>query len=247
MNTLYSSVVAGLLMVTLSVTNAACKKEPVAKTPDPQRAAKSEQNRKIATATQKLVAATVNGVAVNMRELIREMNLIVQKHTVPDEKAAMISTKKIKQKALDNLIFRELVHQEAARQGVTVDQGEVEAVLSETRKQLGSEEEYRRYLDQKEITEADLRKRIERGRCFELMTAKVIYQQIKIDEREVRAEYDKNKSSYVQESRQMSYEDAAGLIRRTLILRTGAAKMKEWDRNLRKNAEIVIAGNDKER
>jgi len=246
MNTLHSSVVAGVLMVTLSVAGAACKKEPVAVTPDPQRDAKREQGKKIAEATQKLFAARVNGVDVNMRELIREMNLVAQKYTVQDEKTAMVSTKKIKQKALDNLIFRELVLQEAARQGVTVGQNEVEAVFSQLRKQLGSEEEYRRYLDLKEITEADLRKRIERGRCFELMTAKEIYQKVKIDEREMREEYDKNKSSYLNASRQLSYEEAAGLIRRTLTLRTGAEKMKEWDRSLRKNAKIVIARNDVE-
>jgi hypothetical protein len=93
MHTIYSSVVAGLLVVALSVTGAACKKEPVAMTPDPRRDAKSEQSRKIAETTQKLVAARVNGIDVNMRELIREMNLVAQKDTARDEKTAIISTK----------------------------------------------------------------------------------------------------------------------------------------------------------
>lgn len=246
MNTLSSSVVAGLLMAMLSATGAACKKEPVAAAPDAQRDAKRGQSRQIAEATQKLVAARVNGVDVSMRELIREMNLVSRVSTDLNEQTFPASTKKIRKKALDNLIFRELVLQEAARQGITAGQNEVEEVFRQLRKQLGSEEEYRRYLDLKEITEADLRKRIERGRCFELMTAREIYQKVKIDEREMRAEYGKNKSAYLNASRQLSYEEAAGLIRRTLTLRTAAEKMKEWGRNLRRNAKIVIARNDGE-
>ncbi|HEX9020121.1 MAG TPA: hypothetical protein VF903_02545, partial [Nitrospirota bacterium] len=92
------------------------------------------------------------------------------------------------------------------------------------------------------LTEAELKKLIERSHLFEIITANEIYSKIKIDEKDMRAEYEKNKSIYKDSSgKQMEYEQAANLIRRKLTAEAGAAKQKEWEKELRKNAKIVIA------
>jgi len=231
---------AGLLLTALVLNEAACTKEPAAVSADPERTAKREQSRKIAEATQNLVVAKVNGVVLNMQELIHEMNIIAREYTGKKEKAILGSTEKIRKTALDNLIFKELAIQESVRLGIDVSPGTVDTVIGQMKTQM--KEGFADYLKEKEMTEADLRTRIERGRRFELVTAREIYQKIAIDEAAVRKEYDKNKNAYKNgTSRELTYEEAALIIKRKMMAQVGEEKRKEWEGKLKKNATIVIA------
>jgi hypothetical protein len=77
-----------------------------------------------------------------------------------------------------------------------------------------------------------------------MVTAKEIYQKIKIEEKDIRAEYEKNKGAYKRGDKQLSYEEAAPFIKRRLIADAGAEKKKEWGNTLRKNAKIEIEKDD---
>jgi hypothetical protein len=117
----------------------------------------------------------------------------------------------------------------------------VDTVVKLMKEQTGSAEEFKKYLDERQMTEADLRKRIERSHQFEMITGKEIYQKVKIDDKDIRADYEKNKSEYKNTSgRQLSYEEAANFIRRKLMSQKGADMKKEWAKKLRQNASVVI-------
>lgn len=245
MKNIYFTIMAGLLTVAITLTGSSCKKKEQAEAPpplSPEQQARMEIIKKGAEDAKKVNAAEVNGVEITMLELIREMNKIAPKYVKGDEKAAPGTTAKVKQEALDNLIFAELAVQEAIKQGITVSPERIDEVVQLMKKQTGSSEAYQEYLDGLGITENELKKRIERSHRLELITAKEIYQKIKIDDKDIRAEYEKNKSVFKDGSgKPMLYEDAAQIIKKKLIAEAGAVKKNEWGKTLRKNAKIVIA------
>lgn len=241
-NILYT-ITAGLLIAAISLAGVSCKKQQQAAAPPPptpEQKAKIEEVKKRAEEAKKVFAAQVNGVDISMQDLLREMNLVAQRY---DKGNGNIDkpTAQVKKEALNELVFRELAIQEAVRQGIKVGPERIDAVISQMKTQMGAEA-FQQYLDERALTDADLRKLIERSHLFEMITAKEIYGKIKIDEKDMRAEYEKNKSTYKDRSgKQMEYEQAANLIRRKLTAEAGAEKMKEWEKELRKSAKIVIA------
>ena len=239
------TIMAGLLAAAISLAGASCKKkEQVAAPPppSPEQQAVIEEAKKSAEESKKVFAAQVNGIDIAMYDLVREMNKIAPKYVKGDEKAAPGTTVKIRNEALDNLIFAELAVQEAVKRGITVSPERIDEVVQLMKKQTGSAEAYKEYLSGLGITEDELRKRIERSHLLEMITGKEIYQKIKIDDKDVRNEYEKHKSAFKDGSgKQMSYEEAAPVIKRKLMAELGAEMKKEWGKTLRKNAKIVIA------
>ena len=240
---------AALLISIICLTGSSCKKEqqPAAvPPPTPEQKAKIEEIKKEvkkgAEEAKTVIAAQVNGVDITMHDVVSEMNTIAQR----DEAQGQGKTKPrpieaVKKEALDNLIFKELAIQEAIKQGIVVTPERVDTVVKLMKEQTGSAEEFKKYLDERQMTEADLRKRIERSHQFEMITGKEIYQKVKIDDKDVRADYEKNKSEYKDNSgRQLSYEEAANFIRRKLTSQKGADMKKAWAKTLRNNASVVI-------
>ncbi len=236
-------ITAVVFIAVLSLTVLSCKKkEPVAPPATPEQKAVIEEAKKGVEEAKKVFAAQVNGVNITMHELVREMNKVAPKYLKGDEKAAPRITEKIRKEALDNLIFAELAVQEAAKQGMTVSPERIEQVVQAMKKQTGSAEAYKEYLDGLGITENELRKRIERSHLLEMVTGKEIYQKIKIDDKDSRAEYEKNKSAFKDGSgNQMSYEESATIINKKLMAQLGAEMKSKWEQTLRKNAKIEIA------
>jgi hypothetical protein len=241
MNKIVYTIAVGLLLAAFSLTSLSCKKkEPAAPPPTPEQKAQIEETKKSVEAAKMVVAARVNGIDIAVLDLVREMNRVAPKYSKGNEKESPATTAKIKKEALDNLIFNELAVQDAVRQGMKISPEKIDTVVELMKKQMGSKEAYQAYLDSLGTTEEGLKKRIERSHLLEMVTAKEIYQKIKIDEKDIRAEYDKNKAAFKNGDKQLSYDEAAPLIKRKLIADAGAEKKKEWGNALRKSAKIEI-------
>jgi hypothetical protein len=235
------TIAVGLLLAAFSFTGLSCKKkEPPAPPPTQEQKAQVEEAKKNVEAAKKVFAARVNGVEITALDLVREMNKVAPKYSKGDEKVTPATTAKIKKEALDNLIFNELAVQEAVRQGMKVSPEKIDTVVDLMKKQMGSKEAYQQYLDSLGITEEGLKKRIERSHLLEMVTAKDVYQKIKIDEKDIRAEYEKNKGAYKRGDKQLSYDEVMVPIKKRMISEQGVARKKEWGNALRKNAKIEI-------
>jgi hypothetical protein len=235
---------ACMLVALISLTGTSCKKEQKAATPPPtpEQKAKIEEVKKDVEAAKKDIAAQVNGVDITMLDLVGEMNTIAQREGVKagGEKTAA-SMGKDKKEALDNLIYKELAIQESIKQGIVVSPERVDNIVKLMKKQTGSKEAFQQYLDERHMTEADLRMRIERSQRFEMITAKEIFQKIKIDDKDIHADYDKNRNEYKDSTgKQLTYEESANFIRKKLISEKGAVLKKEWAKDLRKNASVKL-------
>ncbi len=153
--------------------------------------------RKAEEEAKKIIVARVNGTDINMFMLIRAMNRVAAKYVKEGEAASAEVTGRIKKEALERLIFEELAVQEAIRQDINPSHEAIEKVLVEVRKNLGSEEAYRAYLDKNNLTENELNKMIERSQRLELITAREVYGKVKVDEKLLREEYEREKGRYI--------------------------------------------------
>ncbi len=157
----------------------------------------TRETKKEAEEAKEVVVARVNGVDVSMYGLIRAMNAIAPKYIKKGEQPDPGVTEKIRKEALDRLIFEELAVQQAIKEGINPKPEAIENVVKQVKKNLVTEEAYKDYLDKRDLTEDALKKLIERSQRYEMITAKEIYRKVKVDERLVRAEYEKEKKRYI--------------------------------------------------
>lgn len=254
-----SSIMAGALMALAMVfTCASCsKKEDASKSmtqkeerkPTPEQAKKAEEIKKGIKKSKHIVIATVNGADLTMFDLIREMNAVAPKIIQHGQTGTPELTAKVKKEALNSLIFKELAVQEAIKEGMTVKPEAVEDIINKVRAQAGSEEAYKKYLEERNLNEEALKKTVERSHLLEMITAKEIFDKIKVDDKVLRDTYEKDKASFMTKdnpSRQMSFEEAKGFIEEKIKSERGQKRIAQWNNELRKKAKIEVTLDDVE-
>jgi peptidyl-prolyl cis-trans isomerase C len=172
----------------------AIKAAEVRKTEEAKRA---ERARRSAGEARKIIVARVNGADINMFMLVRAMNRVAPRHLKKGETATPEISGKIRNEALDWLIFEELAVQEAVKQGIKPAPEDIRKVIDQVKQDSGTEQAYREYLEKSFLTEEKLKDLIERGRRYELITAREIYEKAEVDEKFLRAEYEKEKGKFV--------------------------------------------------
>ncbi len=231
-------------------TTAGPKAEVEKSAPMPGEDRRFEELEKGARESRKIVVAKVNGEDITLYSLVREMNKVAPKYIKPGEKSTPAIDEKIRQEALDRLIFFELAVQEAVRQGIKVRPETVDAIIKNLKSQLGSDEAYQAYLKRLGLSDSDLRKKVEKSQRFELIIGQEIYNKIHVDEKMLREEYRKNKDqirTQTEPSRTMTYEEAKPLMERKLKAELGESKIREWEKELRKNAKVEIMPEEAEK
>lgn len=130
--------------------------------PEPVIKVESTSSASRATGTKGTVA-TVNGTPIPAERVysVFQMNkqLLEQRGRVlsgNDEQA-------LKAESLEVVLAEELLYQAATSKGLKAPQAEVESTLKQFKTRVGSEEAYKKYLADRGITEAEVRKEIERN------------------------------------------------------------------------------------
>lgn len=141
------------------------------------------------------VAARVNGVDIPMASVIAMTNRINARKAEGAQQSAE-DARRSRKEALDRLIFQELAYQKAKAEGLTAEPSNVDTVITNLKNKLGSEEEYKKFLEGEAWTEKELRAQIERGIIIERIFAKEVYDNVSIPEGEIRKEYEKEKEHY---------------------------------------------------
>ena len=162
-----------------------------------EEAKQAEEQRRAAEKAKKDIVAKVNSADINMFMLTRAMNRVAPKYIKEGETPTPETTAKISNEALNKLILEELAVQEAIKRGINPAPEAIEKVVGQVRKNLGSEQAYREYLDKNNLTEETLKKLIERSQRYELITAKEVFGKVKVDEKLLQDEYKKEKGKYI--------------------------------------------------
>jgi len=135
---------------------------------------------------QKNAAAKVNGVVItnaSVTKLMKSMLAQKERKERPEE---------LREKALNNLIFQELVWQKAKAEGLAVEQKTIDEAMEKIKTSYG-ESGFSAFLEQESLTEKDLREILVKSYTLKLITAKEVFEKVTVTEDELKQEYEKEK------------------------------------------------------
>lgn len=143
------------------------------------------------SATPKVVAS-VNGVKISGAEFDREVGRYEQQMAMMGQSPNPEQLKEIKEKVLNGLIDRELLYQQAEKQGIKVDKKEVDERMSALQKRFPKEEDFKKTLERLGLTEAGLRSQFEKELAIKEMLDKKFAGKLTVTEQEMKKFYDEN-------------------------------------------------------
>jgi len=138
------------------------------------------------------VAAIVNGRPITYEELDKQCEIQFGSQTVglsPEEEALR------KLEVLRSMIDNEILLQRAEKLGLLAVEEEVEAKLAELRAPY-TEEEFRKQLEARRMTEADLREQLRRDLSIQKLFNREITSHIRVTDQEIRQYYEANKALF---------------------------------------------------
>lgn len=147
------------------------------------------------------IAAVVNNDVITLSEIQEEALPQIQKITkdyVEPEQDAQLA--KVYQQYLDTLIVRRLQLQEARKDQLIPNQGEVNATLDDIKKKNGftSDDQLRQALAVEGLTLEGFRRRVGEQLALSRIALKAVRNKIIIDEREIREYYEAHQDQYRQ-------------------------------------------------
>jgi hypothetical protein len=219
-----------------------CKKGEKANPKTEPEAHMQEMLKKSMEASKAAVAVNVNGRPVTMFALYREMNILGPRYLASGAKQTPELDQKVRSEALSNVIFWELAVQEARQRGMQVKPEIVDEQLARMKKDLGSEEAYRKYLETNGLSESEFRKITEDDALFEMIATQEVDAKITVSEAAVRERYNREKANFKKNPnhKEVSFEAAKGMIEQKLREEAAQKRMRAWEKELKKNAKIEI-------
>lgn len=181
------------------------------------------KNTSASSAPSNSVVARVNGSELTQRDLQREMQRLfpfagVHGGRVPGEYGA-----EVRRRALDQIIFDELVYQEATRRKMTIPAPLFNDVLSQAKARFRSKAEYESYAVQEYGSVQGFERMLRRGILIALLVDQEITQKAKVSDKEVRQFYNQNRQRFLKpetvwiQSISLNFPAGATPARRTQI------------------------------
>jgi len=136
--------------------------------------------------------AVVNGVKISAVDFDREVGRYQQQMSMMGQAPSPEQMTEIKDKVLNGLIDRELLSQQAEKEGIKVDKKEVDERIAALRQRFPNEEDFKKTLDRLGLTEAGLRAQFEKELAIKAMLDKKYAGKLDVTEAEMKKFYDDN-------------------------------------------------------
>ena len=136
--------------------------------------------------------AEVNGVKLFKSDFDREVAAVEERlqangQSVPEGQRQMLNDS-----VLDRMIARELLYQESQKRGIKPDQSELESEFKTFKENFASEDEFKKSMENMNLTEEMVKENIRRGYTIKLFIDKEIVENISISEQEAKEFYEQN-------------------------------------------------------
>ncbi len=145
--------------------------------------------------------AIVNGEAITVTDIEREVIIAKQQLAQKGQEVPENAERQIEEAALDKLINRMLLRQEASKKGYQADAAEVERRIAKLRGQFPDEETYRATLAQFRHTPDSFRREVERGLLVQELIDAEIAPTVQVTEQDIQSFYDQNPRYFQQPER----------------------------------------------
>lgn len=145
----------------------------------------------------KEIVARVNGAPITAAALEARVARVLRAMGHGAAAAGQEDYRAIAKKALDKLIVQELAYQKAVAEGMKVTPKELDAAIAALKERAGGEKKYKEMLERNNVTEATLRKALERNRLVKKIFEKDVLSRIVISEDDIKKEYERTKNDFV--------------------------------------------------
>jgi len=142
------------------------------------------------------VVAEVNGVPITRlayQSALQRTLFVLQSRGQPID----MPQSELFQRVLDQMVFQELVHQEAKSRPSEGVEEIVEERIAAARAQAGSDEQFEKLLAEREITLESLRDAVRRQVVVERLVQDELVTKIQITDEEIQSTYDQNRDQFV--------------------------------------------------
>lgn len=237
------STITAIIMVFLvpQLMLSACKKSETTSGKSSPEAHQKEMVNKSFEESKKVAAAKVNGEAITVFTLLREMNAIAPQYVAAGTQRTPAVDEKIRTDALNTLIFQELAVQEARKRGMKVNPEIIDREMENIKAKIGPGDAFQEFLAKNGLTEKELRKTIEQDALFEMIAAQEIDAKITITDAALREHYKKEKARMKDPAhRNLTFEESRGMLEQNARTEAAEKRMREWEKELKKNARIEL-------
>jgi len=188
------------LLILISLTALSCSKDNAGKQNAPAKTSVDEKKEAFLMGVEeskKHVITKVNGAEITMNDLINRMNQMAPGYISERGQRTPELDRKLQEEALYDLIFRELAFQEAVRRGMKIQPEAVNKAIESLKINSGSEEAFKNKLKLIGETEESFKRAAEKDMLVDMITREEIFQKIKVDEKQIKAVYMKDKTKFV--------------------------------------------------
>jgi peptidyl-prolyl cis-trans isomerase C len=144
-----------------------------------------------------VIVAKVNGTALTQKNLDTELDRLIPQITFHRN----VSPEKRKYyygKALEEIITKELMYQDALSRGMVPDKAKVDAQIEKFKKRFKTEEGFKAALDKEGLTEDQLRATITKEMAVQAVIDKTVSEPSQIGEAALKEYYEKNAAKFKQ-------------------------------------------------
>ena len=133
--------------------------------------------------------ATVNGVAITARDLHVEIDQLTAEMRLRNQTLSEARLQGMRGQIVENLIDREVLHQQAQLSNIQVRPQSVEEALAELGEKMGGAAALRSYMSAAGITPDQLRERLRKGLAIQQLLRREAVRGIRVGDAEMRAFY----------------------------------------------------------
>jgi len=137
-------------------------------------------------------AARVNGAVISQDELDAALKRVENQMAAMGHPASAGQMSEVRTRVLDSLIDQELLYQDSRKQGIKIDQSEIDEQMKALQARFPSEQEYQAALKKLNLNEQDLRTQFEREISIERLVDQQVSSKITVPDSEIKAFYDAN-------------------------------------------------------
>jgi peptidyl-prolyl cis-trans isomerase C len=148
------------------------------------------------TKSTKEEVAEVNGTIITRGDLDREMLVVKKRFGRMGKSISGDQLSQLEGNVLDSLIGRELLYQDAQKNGIHIGDEAIDKQLETLKKRFPQEKDFKNAMQKMHLSEQDVRGQIRQGMTIQKFVETKFVNQISIGEKETRAYYDGHQAMF---------------------------------------------------
>lgn len=180
-------------------------------------------------------AALVNGAVITGADYHDELQRVERLRGVDKKSPDPAESARNRKQALESLIARELLYQEAGKRGIKIPEKAVNEEVDKLKKQFSGEDEFNTTLGKMGLSEPTVRAHIERGMAVQRFIDDEFTKKVRVSEDEIGSYYESHRNDLKE-----PLTSATEKIRQTLRREEATRKLTLYLKRLREKALVEI-------